>query len=496
MKFTSLVHTWYKVAYVLVVLVMAFGARRTLEAQGERLGSAEPSLLEFVITVVSDPYILAFATMIAWLTFTATTVSGKSESIVVIRYGSRARWLFSQALRAAREAWALVLVTSLAAVAAGAGLSWSWEWGQIATDPDSTAQILVAFAQTPLPPVAAWLLQSLLTPLAFTVLYVVVSVAAVFAVQRAALVLALLIVGEFIGVLLLVRTTTVGAASGLILAPDSRFLFWPLGPVAADLLVVVLIIAGVYVLEHRHRALHPRMNWAALVYVVIVVVSVGLSTRVDDAQSLADVLVSAFYGASRDGLEFTSYARCQLVFLGLTFLILHRAQSTDVPRLLLLAVRHGRLWPWARGILLRILLAGALLHVGLVSLAAVITFLTGGTLASPELGRVFVQFAVNGVLQVFVSTVIVVGVLIVTASDRIALATLAALVLVGLPQISAGWIPAGLNMLGHLGDPSFDPARAALLLGVTATALVLITYFATTNPASQRYLTGRIHAHH
>lgn len=496
MKVTSLVQTWYKVAYAVIALIMALNERRSTEQQGALLGGAQPSLLEFVLTIVSDPYILVYATTIAWLTFTATTVSGASEPTVVVRYGSRARWLLWQARRAAGEAARLFLVTTLVAIAAGVGLPWSWDWGQLATHPDSTADGLVRLAQTPLSPVVVWSIQLMLTTGMFIALYVAASAVATFLVRRAPQVLALLIVAEFLTVLGLARSAQFIAVGGLVLVQNTQFPLWPLGPVVANLLVTAFIITAVFAAERRPHRSSRQWDRVAVTYGAIVAAAIILSISVNSTGSLAHVLTSTFFGAANDGLRFTTYVTHQLVFLGLTFVIVHRVQRTDVPRLLLLAVRHGRLWPWARDIVGRVLAASVLLHTVLLAVAAVITVATGGALITPGLSAILTQFVINGVLQVFVTTLVVIGVLMATASDRIAFATLAALIVAGLPRVSAGWVPVGLNMLGHLADPSFTPLGAAAVLSATAVGLVFVTYIATTNPASQRYLTGRIHAHH
>jgi hypothetical protein len=337
--------------------------------------------------------------------------------------------------------------------------------------------------------------QTLLTALALTGLFVVAAAVSAFAARRGQLALATVLVGEFVGVLLLARADWAGAAAGLLLFFDARLPGWPLGVFGLDAAWPLAVVGTVAVVEWltARRRLRVRPG------VVFAVLAGGLTlaaVRPEDTGSLADCLTALFYGASRDGIGLGPYALHQIVFLGVPFLALWEAERSDLPRLALLAVRHGSLGPWLGRVLGRWALAGAAVVGGTVVLAAGLVAAGGGRLATAGLGPVLRQHALNGLLQVWVSTLLVLGVLLVTGSDRVAFGALAALVLLGLPQLTRGWFPAGLGMIGHLGDPSFDPAAATAVLAGTVSILALAACAGAMWRPACRYLTGRIHESH
>jgi hypothetical protein len=493
-KVTSLVQTWYKAAFALAAIGFSLNQRGVLLEQSATVG-ARPTIVEGVVAITSNPYLFAYITVVAWLVYVAVALPYVGETIVMARYGSRSRWLVAQATKAASEAGQLIVIASLCALAGSVGFAFSGDWGQLSTMSGSGNQILTTYARTSLSPLLAWLLQAVLSVLVLTALFTIAAAINAYATRSRPLVLTLTLVTEFIGVLLLSRASSAGAASGLVLLYDARLPGWPATPLILAAVASVAAVVIVAAIERRPRT-HRHLNAALLTYIAIVVAGMLVSTRPAISSSLADELTGTFYGASIDGFQLATYALYNLAFLGLPYIAVLQTESGDVNRMPLLAIRHGRLWPWLRGILIRQLLASAALVVGTVLLAAAITLVAGGTLITPQLGQVLHQFALNGVLQAYVSTLIVLGVLLATGSDQATLAALAALILLGLPALTHGWFPAGLNMLGYLYVPGFSPARATIILATSAVVLTAACWIATTRTSSQQYLSGRIHARH
>ena len=123
-------------------------------------------------------------------------------------------------------------------------------------------------------------------------------------------------------------------------------------------------------------------------------------------------------------------------------------------RLPLLAVRHGRAWPWLRAIAIRILLTGVALVLALAVVTLLLAAITGRDLSAGPTGAIWHQFLVNGALQVYVSGMVVVFVALLTGSEIAGVWTLLVLIVLGIPSITHGYFPSSLHMLGFLQEIS------------------------------------------
>ncbi|MFT4122596.1 MAG: hypothetical protein QM635_02065 [Microbacteriaceae bacterium] len=494
MTVEALVRAGYRPAFAILVLGYDLYERGLLEAAAPGI---RPTMLEVLTVLVCNPYVLLYAS-IAWLLYSGLSLGGLGPGhaggmLVLVRHGSRARWLAAQLPHAGAEAARLLGLVVLCALAASAGAPWSWEWGPLSALPEGAGDdALTALARTGVPPGLAWLLQAALSILVFVALFGLAAALTVFADRRRPLLLALVLAGELLGVLLLSRRLG-GAAEGLVLIADTRLPLWPASPFVAAVAAIALPLAVVTAIERAPRGRSRARDWPLLVYAALVLGGLLLSAARTRGDSLAESLSRVFYGASSTGLALTSYTLYTIAFLGLPFLAVLEAERADLLRLPLLAVRHGRLWPWLREVLLRRLLAAVVLVAATLGVTVVVTALFGGDIVTPGLGTVLHQYAVNGVLQAYVSTALALGVLLATGSDRAALAVLGLLVVLGLPAVGHGWLPVGLNMTGLLDDAGFTATRGTVILALAALGLTLGGHLATTRPAPQRHLIGRIH---
>lgn len=482
--------SWYRLPYALLMMLMALSSTRELVDRSAELG-LRPSAPEAILNVVQDPYIVVVICMLFWAMWVGLTLSTHADPVVMLRHGSRTRWALAQCTSAVREASVVVGILLATALASSAGLPWTSSWTPAAAA-DLTGALLPLWTTSGVGVVPATLLQLLLTLCGMVAIFAAVMLVTQLPTRHREVILVLACTLAFMAPLALFKLPS-GKTQSLITLIAARPAGWPVTPIVALLLLIALVLLVIRILDARPappsaRAV-PALIYAVLVGSLLVLVAARSSTA-----SLQGLLWEAFYGASMDALSLTQYLVHVLIFLGPGYLALLTLGSDSLPRMSLLAVRHGRLWPWLRTILTHQLLAAVLVNGAVLGLSALLAAGAGWTLSLEDPRMVWHQFALNGVLQVYVTTSLTVLVVLLSGSDVAGFGALVLLAVLGVPALTRGFAPSGANMLGLLDIPGYSPWQGTIVLGVTAFVLTFGAYAVTTARAPQRLITGSIHA--
>lgn len=482
--------SWYRLPYALLVMLMALGSTRELVTRSAELG-LRPSFAEAILNVVQDPYIVVVICMLFWAVWVGLTLSTHADPVVVLRYGSRTRWALAQCARAAGEASVMVAILLTAALASAAGLPWTSSWTPAAAA-DISGALLPLWTISGVGVVPAILLQLLLTLCGMVAIFATIMLVTQLSTRHREVILVLACTVAFMAPLALFKLPS-GRTQSMITLIAARPAGWPATPILALLLLIALALLVIRIVDARLAPPSVR-TVPALVYTVLVGSLLVLVAARSSASSLQGLLWEAFYGASMDAFGLTQYLVHVLIFLGPGYLALLALGNESLPRMTLLAVRHGRLWPWLRTILARQLLVAALVIGAVLGLTALLAAGAGWPLSIEDPRMVWHQFALNGVLQVYVTTSLTVLVVLLSGSDVAGLGALVLLAVLGVPALTHGFAPSGANMLGLLDNPGYTPWQGTVVLGVTAVVLTFAAYAVTTSRAPQRLITGSIHA--
>lgn len=487
MSVASLVRTWYLPVYTVIVVALALLNTRGLVGAAAEVG-AQPSFLEAVLNVSGDSYILIPWMLMAWIISVAAHLAGSTDPVVLVRHGSRVRWMLASGATFLRDAVLIVGVTMVAAAATALGLPLALQWTGIPWSVIDNA-LLAAWNASGVSPLAAIITQGILTVCGLLAIATTASAVALSTSRHRQLGLVLVLSAGFLVPLLLVRLPDTGVLESLVTLARRGLPGWPVTPVLLVAAVSVVMFVVVGLAERRRIPLRPvsvtTTIYTLLVAAVLVAASLGSS-----ATTFADLLVALFYGAGITDFRVTTYTYSLLIFLGPAYLALLRVVDCDLPRLPQLAVRHGRVWPWLRNIAVRMLLTGTTLVLALALVTLLLAAFTGRDLSTAPTGEIWYQFLVNGALQVYVSGMIVVLIALLSGSDIAGVWTILVLIVLGIPPITHGYFPTGLNMLGLLQNDAY-PWRGTVVLFVSAVLVTVTAYSIATRPAPQRLITGR-----
>ncbi|MDN6302138.1 MAG: hypothetical protein ACTHV2_13665 [Brachybacterium sp.] len=491
MSAAAVVRTWYLPVYAVIVVASALLHTRSLTAGAAELG-ARPSFLEAVLNVSGDSYVLIPWMLMAWILSVAAHLAESTDPLVLLRHGSRLRWMLARGSTFLRDAVLIVGTTVAAAAVTAPGLPLTTQWTRAPWGAIDNA-LLEAWTSSGLPPLIALSAQSVLTLSGLLAISTVASAVAMATSRHRPLSLLLVLSASFLVPLLLVRLPAAGALESLVVLARRGFPGWPLTPILLLTAVSIGTLALVGLIEQRRL---PRRSASAAsgIYALLVAALLTAATLGSGASTFAELLIALFYGSGEMDFRLTTYTFSMLIFLGPAYLVLLSVFDSDLPQLPQLALRHGRIWPWLRRIALRILLAGILLVLVLALATFLLAALTGRDLSPGPTGAVWHQFLVNGALQVYVSGMAVVLVALLTGSDLAGVWTLLALIVLGIPPITHGYFPSGLHMLGLLQNGT-SPWQGTVILVISTALISMTAYLISTRPASQRLITGRTLAH-
>lgn len=490
MSTASIVRTWCLPAYAVIVVALALLNTHRLIGTAAVAG-AKPSFLEAVLNVSGDSYVLIPWMLLAWIMSVAAHLAGSTDPIVLLRHGSRVRWMLASGATFLRDAVLLVGVTVLGAGVTALELPLTLQWTGTPWGAIDNA-LLATWTASGLAPLAAIITQGALTVCGLLAISTMASAVALSTSRHRQLGLVLVLSAGFLVPLLLVRLPAAGVLESLVILARRGLPGWPVTPILLVAAVSVVILAAVDLTERRRIPLRP-VSVATTLYVLLVAALLLVGTFGGGATTFAEMFNALFYGAGFTDFRITSYTVSLLIFLGPAYLALLRVVDADLPRLPLLAVRHGRAWPWLRAIAIRILLTGVALVLALAVVTLLLAAITGRDLSAGPTGAIWHQFLVNGALQVYVSGMVVVFVALLTGSEIAGVWTLLVLIVLGIPSITHGYFPSSLHMLGFLQEIS--PWRGTIILVISAVLITAIAYSITTRPAPQRLITGRSLAH-
>lgn len=490
MNFASLYLTWYRVPCTVILLLMALRSTRQLVSRSLELGLM-PSGPEAVLNIVQDPYIVVVICMLFWAVWIGLTLSTRADSIVMLRYGSRTRWARAQCVGAAGEASILVIILLTTALASSAGLPWTRSWTDAAAA-DVTGMLLPLWAASGVGPIPAVLLQLLLTLCGLVAIFAAVMLVTLLPTRHREVILVVACTLAFAVPMLSFKLPS-GQAQSLITLVAARPAGWPLSPILMLVLLIALVLVATRIADARPGAPSARAV-STLAYAALVGSLMALVAAKSSASNLQELLRDTFYGSSTESFGLTQYLVYVMAFLGPGYLALLALGSESLPRMSLIAVRHGRIWPWLRTILAQQLLVAGLVVASMLGLDALLAVGSGWPLSIEDHQMIWHQFAVNGILQIYVTTSITVLVVLLAGSDTAGLVALAVLAVLGIPALTRGFAPSGANMIGLLDSYGYTAWRGTAVLVLAALALTLLCYAATTLRAPQRLITGRIHA--
>lgn len=492
MSATSIIRTWYVPAYAIVIVIVALSHTRWLGASAAQIG-IQPSLPEAVLNVSGDSYVLIPWLFMAWIVGVATHLAGSTDSIVLLRYGSRLRWLLARGVVFVRDALLLVGVTVVAAAVTAPGLPLTPHWTQAPWGLIGNT-LLESWSTSGVSPLVALLLQSVLTVCGLVAIAMMAAAVALSTSRYRHLGLVIVLAAGFLVPLLLVRLPFSGALESLVILARRGLPGWPVTPILLVAAISAVVVAAVAVSERRRPPLRP-VSVATVLYLLLVGVLLGVGARGSGGSTFADLVATLFHGAGPADFRVTTFTVSMLIFLGPAYLALLRIVEVDLPRLPLLAVRHGRVWPWLRTIAVRSFLTGVALVLGLALLSLVLAAVTGHDLSAAPTVEAWHQVLVNGALQVYVSTMLVVLVALLSGSDVAGVWAILALVVLAIPPLTHGLAPSGQSMLGLL-QGGASPWRGTVVLAAATVLLTGAAYVTTTRPALQRLITGSARAHH
>ncbi|MDN5820304.1 MAG: hypothetical protein L0H39_02325 [Brachybacterium sp.] len=491
MSAASVVRTWYLPVYAVIVVASALLHTRSLTAAAAEFG-ARPSFLEAVLNVSGNSYVLIPWTLMAWILSVAAHLAESTDPLVLLRHGSRLRWMLARGCTFLRDAVLIVGTTVAAAAVTAPGLPLTPQWTRAPWGSIDNA-LLATWTTSGLPPLAAVIGQSVLTISGLLAVSTVASAVAIATSRHRPLSLLLVLSAGFLVPLLLVRLPVAGVLESLVVLARRGFPGWPVTPILLLTAVSIVVLALVGLIEQRRL---PRRSASAAsgIYALLVAALLTAAALGSGASTFEDLLITLFYGSGEMEFRITTYTFSMLIFLGPAYLMLLSVFDSDLPRLPQLAVRHGRVWPWLRNITVRILLAGITLVLVLALATLLLAALTGRDLSLGPTGAVWHQFLINGALQVYVSGMTVVLVALLTGSDIAGVWTLLALIVLGIPPLTHGYFPSGLHMLGLLQNGA-SPWQGTVILVISAVLLSTTAYVISTRPAPQRLITGRSLAH-
>lgn len=490
MNAASLYLTWYRVAFAVVLMLLALRSTRRLIARSAELGLI-PSAPEAVLNVVQDPYVVVVFGMLFWVVWVGLTLSTSTDPVVLLRHGSRTRWTLQRYADAAREAALLLTILLGTALASSTGLSWTSSWTRAAAL-DFLGQLLPLWVSSGVPPLLAILLQLLLTFWGFLTVFAAVTAATLLPTRHRELVLVIACTIGFAAPLLLFKLPT-GGGQVLVTLIAARPPGWPATPILALCLLIGSMLALTHLLESR-PLVPPPNGLPALVYAVLIGSLMALVALTSSAPNLGELLREIFYGSSVESFTLPRYLLHTLAFLGPAYLALLALGSGSLPRMPLIAVRHGRIWPWLRAFLARQLLVAALVVAAMLALAVMLALGNGIPLGVDDPQLLWQQFVLNGVLQIYVATTVAVLVVLLVGAETAGLAALLVLAALGVPALTHGFAPFGANLLGLLDSHGYTAWRGTAVLSTSALALTLLGYAVTALRAPQRLITGRNHA--
>lgn len=491
MSALSAARAWSLPAYTVIIVATAVLHNRSLAGTAAQAG-AQPSLLEAVLNVSGDPYVLIPWMLMAWILRVAAHVAESTDPLVLLRYGSRLRWMLASVATSSRDAALLMGTTLLAAAVTSLGMPLKLHWSETPWEEVGNA-LLAEWTTSGMSPLVAIIAQSILTVCGLLVVSTAAGAVALWASPHRHLGLVLVLSAGFLVPLLLVRLPDVGALGSLVTLAIQGIPGWPITPILLVAAANVVVIAAVGCVEGQRISLRP-VSAAAAVYAVLVAVLLTAGSLTSSAITLEGLLLDLFYGAGVTDFRITTYTVSLLIFLGPAYLFLLRTVDSDLPRLPQLAVRHGRVWPWLRNIAVRALLAGVALVLLLMLVTLFLAAVTGRDLSAGPPSDIWHQFLVNGALQVYVSAMVVILPVLLTGSDIAGIWMLLLLVILGVPPITHGYFPSALNMLGLL-QSEISPWRGTVVLLAGAALVTATAYLIATRPAPQRLITGRPLAH-
>lgn len=490
MNLASFYLTWYRVPCAIILMLMALRSTRQLVSRSLELGQI-PSGPEAILNIVQDPYIVVVICMFFWAVWIGITLSTRADSIVMLRYGSRTRWAGAQCASAAGEASILVGILLAVALASSTGLPWTGSWTAAAAA-DVTGVLLPLWTTSGVAPIPAVLLQLLLTVFGLVAIFAAVMLATLLHTRHREVVLVVSCTLAFAVPMLSFKLPS-GYAQSLITLIAARPAGWPVTPILLLLLLIGLAFAATRIADVRPAA-PPARAVSILAYVVLIGSLMALVAGRSSASNLQELLRDTFYGASTESFGLTQYLVYIMAFLGPGYLALLALGSESLPRMTLLAIRHGRIWPWLRTILAQQALVAALVVAGLLGFDFLLAAGSGLPTSIQDHQMIWHQFTLNGALQIYVTTSITVLVVLLAGSDTAGLAALAILAVIGIPAFTRGFAPSGANMIGLLESDGYTAWQGTVVLVLAALSLTLLCYAATTYRAPQRLITGSIHA--
>lgn len=491
MSAASIVRTWYLPVYTVIVVVLALMSTRGMSATAAEVG-ARPSSLEAILNVSGDSYVLIPWMLLAWILSVAAHLAGSTDPVVLLRHGSRVRWMLTSGATFLRDAVVMVGVTVLAAAVTATGLPLTLQWTGTPWGTIDNA-LLAAWTASDVSPLAAIIAQGILTVCGLLAIAMTASAVALSASRHRQLGLVVVLTAGFLVPLMLVRLPAAGALESLVTLARRGLPGWPLTPILLVGAVSVVMLALVGLAERRPIPLRT-ISVASGIYALLVLVLLVAGSLGSSASTLADLFIALFYGAGVMDFRMTTYTASMLIFLGPAYLALLRVVDADLPRLPQLAVRHGRVWPWLRTIALRVLLTATTLVLALALVTVLLAAITGRDLSTGPTWEVWHQVLINGALQVYVTAIAVILVVLLAGSDVAGVWALLTLVVLGIPPITQGYFPSSLHMIGLLQNGA-SPWRGTVILSISAALLTVTAYLIATRPALQRLITGRPLAH-
>jgi hypothetical protein len=429
-----------------------------------------------VLSFTLDPYYMAYLLFPVWLLTSSAAIHRHFDVLALVRLGSYRDWLVSSATHAVRRSAPLLLGWLLAAVVTSYGLPLSWTWSSASLAPPDHNVILGRVSHLGLPPAAVLGLQ--LGLVALTLLACHTVLATVHLVARRRSVTFLAAAALFFSVVWSFRNPLSFAAldfANFYMLHRAAEIYRPLVLVFGPLLVVLALCLTAAIYSDR-RTTRGSLPWPVLVYAGLCVLGVLYAYVYElggAAGSPLDVLWVAFYGVSAEGFSPNLYLFHSIVFLGFVYLFQISLSDELSSRIYYVTLRCGSALRW----LIRFLLS-ATARIPLVLLAVlgftVVIFLGGALLTSggttvagtPEPGWLLYQFFVNGALQLVCYLLIVFVVTWVTGHPFAGLATLGALLVLGLPALNAArTFPAALNSLGYTTLGGGELLRITAVLG-------------------------------
>ena len=435
----------------------------------------EATFWEALIVRSQDPYLLIY---LVWPALVITALSSQRMALSdahLVRRGSLARAAVAEAVRGcvvgAAAGGGMVIagaLISLPAFGNGGG------WGEFAMRSlhGEGSPVLAAYAAGDMNPVTASLSPVLTVGLAVGIL---TTWSTLFTRRRAGVVRVAAVLAVILPPILFRAPTQEGR-------PEAIALLLPFRAAAAGLSVwSILLAAGIVVLAGLCAALgagnsqllrelrrSPLARWYGLVLALITLAMLSSSPG-------STVAESALHGASPDGFSPIPWAITVICWQGLALVVLLRWSGWVLPRIPMLAVRHGS----STAVLMRELRRDVV-----TVLVAVPALLVSGVLVSLLLGGAPPGWGVLGMLWVGGAASTLSTVLIalcatwITRRDSAAAVALVLLVVSTLPLVNTVWpAPVAIGGLGGWRNPTTAVLTASMAIVYGLLLLLLARLF-------------------